>query len=38
MQGMFAEVMGCTMFASSIFLTYALIVVVGHMCRCHRFA
>jgi hypothetical protein len=31
LQGMFAEVVGCTMLASSIFLTYALIVVVrGH--------
>ena len=28
LQGMFAEVLGCTMLASSIFLTYALIVVV----------
>lgn len=28
LQGMFAEVVGCTMLASSIFLTYALIVVV----------
>jgi hypothetical protein len=28
---MFAEVVGCTMFASSIFLTYALIVVVSHL-------